>query len=360
MSAQPARQERYETLAPAFKVRVNGAALPQEAVADVMSIVVLDDVDAASMGTLRIKAWSGVQMKPKWIDDALFTEGNPIEIELGYRDSTQLLFSGEIVGLEPDFPEGAPPTLTVRAYDRRHRLMRERHTRSFLDSTDSDIASRIADDAGMGVRSDDSEVVHPYVLQHNQTDWQFLAARAASIGWELRMEDGDLALRARPVGAKPALTLHRDEDLLSFRPRLSTMGQTGARELRAWSAKDKQAVVANASVGDEGPLLQGSTSGGAAARHAFHHVGSSVVNRPVQSQPEADQLARQAFRELALHYVRADGLCIGEPELRAGIVVSLVGLGERFGGSYYVSSAEHRFDVASGYRTRFEARRNAT
>jgi phage protein D len=92
----------------------------------------------------------------------------------------------------------------------------------------------------------------------------------------------------------------------------------------------------------------------------FGASGSTLVRAPVQSQGEADQVAKQHFAEMALGYVRGDGVCIGDPRMRAGIVVKIEGLGERFSGLYYVSATEHAFSIKKGYRTRFAVRRNAT
>ena len=78
------------------------------------------------------------------------------------------------------------------------------------------------------------------------------------------------------------------------------------------------------------------------------------------SQTEADQLARGSFGEMALHYVEGRGVCIGNPKLRAGTLVEIEGLGERFSGAYYITTTEHAFRPGSGYRTTFTVRRNAT
>ena len=118
----------FDTLAPEFTVQVNGAALPNEAMADLIGLTVLEDVDAAGMFSLTLTAWDTVQMRPKWIDDKLFREGNPVEIGFGYRDRKEVLMMGEITAIEPDFAEAQPPTLTVRGHDLRHRLMRARRT----------------------------------------------------------------------------------------------------------------------------------------------------------------------------------------------------------------------------------------
>ena len=77
--------------------------------------------------------WDGKEMKIKWIDDDVFKEGNSVEVDMGYRDNLKTIFQGEITGLEPEFPYQQPPILTLRGYDRRHRLMGKRKTRTFLE-----------------------------------------------------------------------------------------------------------------------------------------------------------------------------------------------------------------------------------
>ncbi len=353
-------RDTFNTLAPEFEISVNGSPLPRAALADLIRLSVLDDVDAPGMFAITLVAWDTAEMKAKWIDDALFQEGNAVEVAFGYRDHTIKMFSGEITGLEPDFPEGQPPTLTVRGHDRRHRLMRARRTKSYTLVKDSDIASQIASGAGLNPVVTDSGVTLPYVLQHNQTDLEFLTMRARRLAFEVAVRDRDLIFRPRKTDGDAAFTLHREIELLSFNPRLSTLGQVTRAEVRGWDPATKKEIVGSAQVGDEAPLLAGSSSGPSSAQRAFSAAASARVDMPVQSQEEADAIARHGYAEMALRYVRAEGVCIGEPRLQAGIVVALDGLGTRFSGPYYVTSVEHAFGPKKGFRTLFSARRNAT
>jgi phage protein D len=353
-------RDQFDTMAPEFTVRVNGAPLPEQAAADLIRVTVLDDVDAPGMFAVTIVAWDTAQMKAKWIDDALFREGNPVEIAFGYGDRTSTCFSGEITGLEPDFPESRPPTLTVRGYDRRHRLMRSRRTRSFTNCKDSDVASEVATNANLRPRVEDSGVTLPYVLQNNQTDLEFLAMRARRINFEVVVRDQDLLFRQRKIAEETELTLRREVELLEFCPRLTTLGQVPRLEVRGWDPAQKEEIVGEASVGDEPKLMAGSISGPSATSRAFDTSASARVTAPVQSQEEATAMAKRGFTEMALSYIYADGVCIGEPSLRAGTVVKIEGIGERFSGSYYVTSVEHSFKPKQGYRTSFSSRRNAT
>jgi phage protein D len=350
----------FDTLAPEFALKVNGAPLPQAATADLIDVCVLEDVDATSMFTFSLTCYDTKQMKVKWVDEKLFREGNPVEIEIGYRDHRQVIFSGEITGLEPTFLENTPPVLTVRGYDRRHRLMRERKTRSFTNVKDSDIANQLAGGAGLKPQVEDSKVTLPYVLQHNQTDLEFLLARAKRIHYEVVVDDRTLIYRPRKIDAGAALTLRREIELLEFRPRMSTMGQVQEVLVKGWDPKNKKEIVGRSGAGDESGLMAGKASGPSSVQSIFGKSGGACVRAPVQNQADADLMAKQRFGEMALGYIHGDGLCIGDPRMRAGIVVKIEGLGERFSGLYYVTSTEQRFSLKKGYRVRFSARRNAT
>lgn len=352
-------RRNFDTLTPEFKVRIDGRDLPVAAKADVTSVSVLNDVDAAGMFSFTLQCWDSAEMHVKWIDDDLFKEGNRVEIEMGYRDNLESLFHGEITGLEPEFPGDAPPTLTVRGYDRRHRLMGKRKTRTFLNMKDSDIASEIAGDWGLTPQVEDSGVTLDYVLQNNQTDFVFIQERARRIGYEATVTSQTLYFRPRQNAGSADITLNREVELLDFRARLSTIGQVEEMSVQGWNPKEKAEVRANSSTGEE-RAMGGSSSGPATAGRAFGGTGSVLVDQPVLSQAEAERIVSGRFKEMALYYVEGNGICIGRPDLLAGGLVEIEGLGRRFSGTYYVTSTHHAYRPNSGYRTSFTVRRNAT
>jgi uncharacterized protein len=356
-------RQGFDTLAPEAVIGIDGSPLPAAAAADVIAVQLLDDTDAAGLATVLLAGWDTLHMKARWLDDAQLSEGHAITVDLGYADRTARLFDGEITGVEADFPAGRPPTLQLRAHDRRHRLMRAARTRSFTGCKDSDIATRIASDNGLRPQVHDSGFTLPYVLQHAQTDLDFLRSRAQRLGWEVWVRARELFFRPPPLDAEPALTLHREVDLLSFRARLSTFAPVTELQVRGWDPATKQPIVGRAQVGDEGRPLAGDrspTSGAESLRRAFERVADARVDAPVQHQAEADGMARQRFAAAALGFVRAEGEAIGHPQLQAGTVVRIEGLGERHSGRYYLTAVQHAFDRRHGYRTRFHARRNAT
>jgi phage protein D len=349
-----------QNLVPAFRVQVNGSDLPLHATTDLVALTVEDDVTALGMFTLQLVNWDMSKLAVTWSDDDLFAEGNEVEIQMGYVDSLETLMVGDITGLEPEFCADDMPILIVRGHDRRHRLLRGRQTRSFVQMKDSDIAQQVARAAGLRAQVQDSRVILDYVLQHNQTDLEFLQERAMSIGYEVVVEDKTLHFRAQQHTKQAALVLSLDMGLLEFYPRSSTLTQVGRVEVRGWNPKEKTAIVSQASAGQESTRMGGSTSGPQAANKAFGKTSSANVTRPIFSQAEADQIALGCFNDMALAHISGEGLCVGRADLRAGRVIKIEGLGERFSGLYYVISTTHSYVPAHGYRTAFTVRRNAT
>src|SRR6476661_6684323 len=84
----------------------------------------------------------------------------------------------------------------VRGYDLSHRLHRGRHTETYRNVKDSDIAQTIAQRAKLPVdKIDDSGPTYEHVSQANTSDWEFLAARAQEIGFEVSVKDGKFSFR---------------------------------------------------------------------------------------------------------------------------------------------------------------------
>ena len=348
-------------LVPDFDVLINGSPVSAAVLSYVADVVVDDSVELPSMFSFVMTSSDAQEQGTPWVDNEdLFSVGNLVEIKMGESGDLTSLITGEITALEPEFITSRLPLLKVRGYDRRHRLQRGRKTRTFLQKTDSDIAAQIGGEAGLSVQATDSGTSLDYVLQANQTDWEFLCERARLIGYEVMVDDKTLFFQ--PVGNDQSeiLTLDMENGLLEFYPRLSSAGQATEVKVQGWSVKDKKAVLGDSKAGDEVSTMGGRSSGAEIAQSAFGDAIDVVSDQPVAAQAEADQIAKARFNELVLELVTGEGLCRGRTDIRAGKVIKIDGVGQRFGGSYYVTSAIHRYSPARGYVTEFEVRRNAS
>jgi phage protein D len=349
-----------DRLAPEFRISVDGADLRAPAAADVLWVSVDEDVDAPAMFRMELINWDPDKLRMKWSDDDLFKEGKQVEIQMGYRDHLESLIKGEITALELSVASHDLTTLVVHGFDRSHRLQRGRKTRAFTNVTDSDIARRVAEAMGFTVDAEQTQERFDYILQCNQTDLEFLRGRARSIGFEVIVREKTLVFRSRAIARSAAATLALDRDLLAFRPRLTTVGQAPATVVRGWNPAQKTAFVGQAGPDDAPAKMGGTILGAASVKDRFGEAIAAAIDQPVASQAEADQYARARFNETALAYISGDGVCVGRTDLRAGVVISVEGVGDRFSGNYYVTSAIHSYVPKDGYRTRFSFRRNAS
>src|SRR5256714_11131751 len=174
--------------------------------------------------------------------------------------SPETLIKGEVTGFEAEY--GATRLRTVlRGYDMSHRLHRGRRTETYKNVTDSDIARTVASRASLTVgKIDSTSGTHDHVSPANQSDWDFLKSRAREIGYELTMEDGKFYFR-QPVQASGApqagnyrnnsdpLQLVFGDDLMEFRPRVTSAEQVNDVKVRGWDPDQKQAVIGSANAG---------------------------------------------------------------------------------------------------------------
>jgi phage protein D len=344
--------------APSFKVLANGNVLPEATALSILEIHASDYIEGAAVFTLTVDDWDSTQQTFKGLDQQLGV-GTQVEIRVGYVDNLKSLFAGEVTALEPDFPNDGSPVLKVHGYDRLQRFRRGRNTRTFTNMTDSQVAEQIARGLQLTAQTDDTQVVHEYLLQNNQTDIDFLLDRARRIRYEVVVQDRTLYFRKAANDKSQVISLTYGLTLKSFYPRLNTLNQVSEIVVQGWNPKTKEVVTAKAQKGDEITLMGGSTLGVTATQNAFFDTHTLVVSHALFSNGEALQIAKGKFNDMTLEYIKGEGVAVGDATIRSGTVIELKGLGARFSGLYYVTSTTHVV-AHTGYTTRFTAVRNAT
>jgi phage protein D/phage baseplate assembly protein gpV len=330
-------------------LKIGGKNASEEMMDSLISIEVDDDLLLLDMFSIQLRDPSF-----KWADSADLEPGKAVEISVKGESGTSKLLTGEITALEPQFSQVTGPTVVIRGYDQAHRLNRAKQTKTFVQETDSDIVKKIARDCGLRAKVDKTLEVHDYVAQDNQTDMEFLQDRAQRIGCRMYVEDDTLHFRQTPDTEPQVPVLEWGTDLLEFEARLTTTQQVTEVNVRGWDPKTKKKIIGQAKTPQDTPQVGERRSGGESAKRAFNIESKEiVVNRPVATQAEADALAQSICDEMGNDFIKAEGLCLGEPAVHAGAIVELKGIGQRFSGRYRITRATHRYDD-SGYTTHFE------
>ena len=332
-------------------IRVGGTDLEPQWMDDLTLVTVDSNLHLPDMFVIRVHDES-----LECVDRGPFTLG--AEVEIGVRDdenrNEEKLIVGEVTALEPDFEQGTQAVLTVRGYDRSHRLHRGTHVQAFTQVTDSDLASRIAQEVGLRTDVDSTSQIYEHVLQDNQTHMAFLRARAERVGYEVYARERTLYFkRAGSSSSGNTLQLEWGDQLQAFHPRLTLAEQVDEVVVKGWDPKTKTEITGSATRSQASPEIGESSPGGQLASNAFGEGKRVVVDRPVSSQAEADAVAQALYDEINGAFVEADGECIGTPALKAGTKVELSALGQKFSGTYYVTAATHIYRADGDYRTEF-------
>jgi phage protein D len=335
-------------------VKIGGAELPPEIQSSIIEVVVDQNAHLPDMFTINIYDDRDRDTgKLKVIDNDKFDLGKTVKIESLPDNETNkvTLFEGEITALEPSFGEAMATQLLVRGYDKSHRGFREVKSITFLNEKDSDIASKLAGEAGLSPNVDTTSEVYDHIYQNNQSSLSFLLQRAWRIGYECYVEDGKLNFKKPPTGGEKC-TLEYGIDLASFNPRMTVSEQVTEVVVKGWDPKGKKAIVGKSTTGSIYAKIGISEDGGNYASK-FGASKQTIVDHPVQSQAEANAIAKARLDEISGSFVEAEGRAIRRPDIRAGKHIELKGLGTRFSGTYLVTSATHRWSGSGMFTTDF-------
>jgi phage protein D len=334
-----------------------------------------------------------------FLDDSGLRIGSVVEIKANKAGTTaaKSLITGEVTAVEALCQDSMILTV-IRGYEKAHRLQRAKRTRTFVNMKDSDIARKVAKNAGLKIGTvDGTTTAHEHIAQVAQTDWDFLADRAREIGYETGVVGGKFFFRkasgssgggglaaaaASMVGLGSTLTFK--DNLHTFLPRISAANLTPDVEVRVWDSKAARVAVGKAATetgsvtidGQRPAALANSFTDGLALPVTMPappalpgmpalNLGTApsntayvVVDRPLGRGTSADSIAQTAAKSLADHvastFAEAEGDAFGDPAIQAGGTVTVAGVPKQFAGKWVVTNARHVFDpLEGGYHTRF-------
>lgn len=334
---------------PLYRIMVDGAEIDAREADCVHEIKITDWLRLPDVCTLAVGYPLDEHGTFRLLDSSKFKVGAQLEVKLGSTDerTTQTIFKGEIVTVEPDFQSGSV-AMVVRAYDKSHRLMRSRKQRAFLNKTISDIVKQIGGEYGLKIESAPTGGPLDFVLQHNETDWEFAWRLARRVGCELTLEDTTLKLQ-KPGDGGAEVELAYPDELFSFRPRITAVQQVKKVTVRGFDFKGKRSVVSEKATPDqvtEAGIKRSEITG------KFPDSQLEIAGQSFVSKEEADNIAQASLDQLANAYLAAEGSTAGNPAIKAGVKLKISGVGNDFSGTYRVAKAVHVLRTG-GYVTQF-------
>jgi phage protein D len=319
---------------------------------------------AATTATIELETRRDERCRWSVQDAGILAPWKSIRIEAAFGDHTEEVMRGYVREIDADYPEDAGSSkVKVVVQDESLSLDREHRRRAWgaeTPTTDAAILRKILQDyPGLELHGDSQEGLTGIIVNQNCTDIQLLRGRARVNGYELTFREskvyfGPMRLR---LSAQPSILVYAGWDTHCYRISIKDDGHhpdaVGFDLPGERSDKLRQAVIAPdlPALGRE--RADSSNSGLRPFVWRLDRVAGV-------SEPQLRALAKARANEQAMK-IRAEGELDGSRYrhvLHVGLPVGLEGVGNRYGGQYYVDTVVHRFDT-NGYRQTFKLLRNA-
>lgn len=287
-------------------------------------------------------------------DNTLLSMGKPVRVMTGDHNDPQEIFQGVISGLEMVVKEDQQPILNVLAEDSLQKARLTRHTRLHSAGSVGSIVQAVATDLGLNANSTGLNQQVDDQLQFNESDLAFLRRLLKRYDAELQIVGDELQVSARSGIRRNEISLELNSQLRSVRILADLAHQVNSITFSGWEVAAGREIRVETDAGaDLGPG-QG-TTGAQLIDSAFGERKEHLQHVSVQNQAEAQACVNAAYSQCARKFVCAEGIAVGNSNIRVGSHVTLVGVGPRFENTYYVTQARHHYNTADGYQTTFKA-----
>lgn len=289
----------------------------------------------------------------EYSDNDLLSLGKLMKISIGDQSDPLELFQGVISGLEIVMSQDRQPRLIVLAEDALQKARLTRHTRLHPAGTLSSIIQSIAAELGMTASITGLDDNVDDQMQLNQSDLAFLRHLVKRFDGELQIVGNQLQVAPRADIRRSELTLEFGSQLLSIRALADLSHQVNSITYSGWDTAAGQQINVESNAGADLGCGSG-RSGAQFMGDIFGERKEHVSHVSTQNQAEAQALVNSVYSDHARKFICAEGLSIGNPNIRVGTHVTLTGMGPRFDNIYYVTKTHHSYDTSIGYQTRFQ------
>jgi phage baseplate assembly protein V len=250
------------------------------------------------------------------------------------------LFAGEVTAVEHEYGPSGVRRLRVRAYDLLHKLRKRQPVRPHVEVTLADLAREMVLDLGLSVSASETGPVWQRLIQHSQSDFDFLVGVAERCGLYFTLRDDVLHLLTLG-GTGQAVPLTLGESLMEARVEINSGASCRKVSAIGWDPSRVEPHNGDAKtgrVGREVASLRVSSAG-----------ELMLVNEVLRDDRQAEAIAQAELDVRAAQEVTLWGVAEGDVRLRPGAIVKVEGELAPLGGSHVLTSVTHTIDVDRGF-----------
>ena len=286
-------------------------------------------------------------------DGSILKLGAALIVYAGEVTSPTEIFRGKITALHATFSGTAPPELIVLAEDALQGARMQRRTKNWDNMSLSEIVRQVAGGLGLTPVSSGLDATIGDELQLNESDLHFLRRLLARYDADVQVVSTELHATPRSQALRNTIELDMNSQLQECCIVADLAHQVTQVTATGWDFDQGQRISVTSQTTALGP--GSGESGNDWIQQALGSRSEQLAQYATLNQPDAQALVDAEYAQRARRFVVARGTAEGNPRIRVGTVLTLVGLGPRFSNAYYTTATVHRFDTELGYRTEFTA-----
>lgn len=322
-------------------IKADGAAIDDEIA--VISVRTTADLNRIPQATVTLADGSVATNEFPLTDGDDFKVGTDIEVAAFFGSGEeQTIFKGVITATRLRITGGGGE-LELTCRDKATQLTEIRKTTSAAQVTDSDVMEQIIGDAGLTADVESTTGDPADIVQYDCSDWDFLRMLADRNGQVIAVDDGTVTTAAPDPSTGAVMTLTLGTDILEFDCKVDASQLFASTSVSGWDPSSQEVTTETADV----------TDGGSWGNSTFTDL-TGVTGDRVNSATTPYAAGQVALAEIAKAralrppLAALSGTCKypGSALAKPGDTIEVTGVGDRMGGTAYVSGISH--DIRSG------------
>ena len=325
-------------------VEVDGRALPDPV--QVLAVEVLDSVGRIAQCRIRLLDGNPADLEFPLTDDPKLAPGADIAVKAQYgSDQAEAIFDGLLVGVRTRILGGdGTCTLDLDCRGRPIKLHQTRKSALYADVKDSEIITRIAQDAGLRAKVASTSSQQKQILRSDCTDWEYLRLLADRNGLLLYADGKDLLAQPPAVSAAAVHTVTFGTDLYDVDLEVSAQRAFSQARFQSWDIAG-QTGRQTTSKPFRGPRWGNLTLTTLSQKLVGGQSDGPVLSTPADLETDLLQSYSDAIVQgTELGRIVGAVRFAGSARVKPNTTLELKGLADRMNGTAFVTGLEHRLD----------------
>jgi uncharacterized protein involved in type VI secretion and phage assembly len=319
-------------------IAIEGRVGPLSAV-DLQALVSIRVQAALSLPTLCELTFA-LGARPGAAEEFL-SPGDPLRVLVA--EAPDPLFDGQVTAVEYSYDSTLGAQLRVRAYDRLHTLRKRQNVRTYTQVKLPDLAAEFVRDLALRVQAAESGPLFATLIQHEQSNLDFLVEIAERCGLYLVVRSDVLHLfPLSGIGSEVPLML--GTSLLDARIERNADSVAETIQTLGWNPRRVEQHTGDARQERASHSVDGIPAGQVGADSTRR-----LVNESVEDRLHADTLSQAELDRRAARSVAFNGVARGDPRLQPGTPVDVRGVADAVAGRYVLTRVTHRIDGRGGF-----------